>query len=106
MFTASAQKCFAMLVSWIMVLAISCKVLFFRSTTPFCCGVLGQEKSWEIPFGSNKPSKSLFYANGICHDFSCSRTPQQNGVVEQEKSWEIPFASNKPSKSLFSNSPP
>ena len=51
---------FSMLVSLIMVLAISCKVLFFLSTTPFCCEVIGQDKSWEIPFSSNRFSKYLF----------------------------------------------
>src|SRR4051812_27210610 len=44
----------------IMVLAISCRVIFFRSTTPFCCGVLGQEKSWAIPFSLKNSSKNLF----------------------------------------------
>lgn len=42
MFTASVHKCFGKLFSWIMVLAISCKDLFFLSTTPFCYGVLGE----------------------------------------------------------------
>jgi hypothetical protein len=40
-----------------MVLAISCKDLFFLSTTPFCCGVLGEENSWRIPWFSQKISK-------------------------------------------------
>src|ERR1044072_8226922 len=45
---------------WIMVRAISCNVLFFLSTTPFCCEVLGQEKSWDMPFESKRFSRSLF----------------------------------------------
>ena len=50
----------SMLVSLTMVLEISCKVLFFRSTTPFCWGVLGQEKSWEMPFSLKNSSNFLF----------------------------------------------
>src|ERR1044072_3595169 len=37
-----------------------CNVLFLLSTTPFCYGVLGQEKSWEMPLESKRFSKSLF----------------------------------------------
>ena len=59
-FIASAQKILATLVSLIMVLAISCNVLFFRFTTPFCWGVLGQEKSCEIPFSLKNISSFLF----------------------------------------------
>ena len=58
--TTSAQKCFARLFSWSLVLAISCKDLFFLYTTPFCCGVLGEENSWMIPCFSQKISNGLF----------------------------------------------
>src|ERR1044072_6521532 len=60
-----------------MVRAISCKVLFFLSTTPFCCGVLGQEKSWDMPilnktpyelWKNKKPNISYFHHFGcICY---------------------------------------
>jgi len=43
-----------------MVLGISCKVLFFLYTTPFCCGVLGEENSWIIPCFSQKISNGSF----------------------------------------------
>jgi len=43
-----------------MVLAISCKDLFFLSTTPVCCGVVGEEKSWMIPCFSQKASNGSF----------------------------------------------
>jgi len=43
-----------------MVLANSSKDLFFLSTTPFCCGVLGAEKLCEIPFSSQYVSKIAF----------------------------------------------
>jgi hypothetical protein len=49
LFNASAEKCFATLDLLIMVRAISRKDLVFLSTTPFYCGVLGEEKSWRIP---------------------------------------------------------
>ena len=35
--------------SFNIVLAASTKVLFFLSTTPFCCGVLGAEYCRKIP---------------------------------------------------------
>jgi len=43
-----------------MVLAISCKDLFFLSTTPFYCGVLGEENSWIIPCFSQNISNGSF----------------------------------------------
>jgi len=43
-----------------MVLAISCKFLFFFSTTPFYCGVLREENSWTIPCFSQKVSNDSF----------------------------------------------
>jgi len=44
MFIASAQKYLGRLVSFNKVLVISSEALFFLSTTPFCCGVIGAEK--------------------------------------------------------------
>jgi hypothetical protein len=43
-----------------MVIAISCKGVFFLSPTPFCCGVLGEENSWRIACFSQKFSNSSF----------------------------------------------
>ena len=50
MFTASAQKYRGSFALFNIVLVASTKVLFFLSTTPFCCGVLGAEYCREIPF--------------------------------------------------------
>jgi len=41
---ASAQKYFGNPISFNIVLASSFRERFFLSTTPFCCGVLGDEK--------------------------------------------------------------
>lgn len=57
MFVAFAQKYFSMPKSFKSVLPISCKVLFFLSIIPFCCGVLGHEKLYEIPCSTKKVLK-------------------------------------------------
>ncbi|MFS7952032.1 hypothetical protein Hanom_Chr07g00602171 [Helianthus anomalus] len=59
-FTASAQKVKGKPESSSMVLAVSIKVLFFLSTTPFCSGVLGMLYCLTIPFFTQKASNSLF----------------------------------------------
>jgi len=47
--TASAQKYLGSEFSFNIVLASSSSDLFFLSTTPFCCGVLGAEKLCLMP---------------------------------------------------------
>ena len=58
--TTSAQKCFGVLYSSSIVLAISMSVRFFLSTTPFCWGVYVAENSCEIPSSSRKVSTFAF----------------------------------------------
>ena len=57
---SSTQKPFDKPLSKSMVLAIYCKDLFFLSITPFCWGVLGEEKLWEMSFSLQKFSKAWF----------------------------------------------
>ncbi|PNY10276.1 cysteine-rich receptor-like protein kinase, partial [Trifolium pratense] len=45
-------------------LADSYKVLFFLSTTPFYCGVMGEENSWMMPSEAQK-SENLEFSNSF-----------------------------------------
>ena len=63
MFTTSAQKYRGSFASFNIVLAASTKVMFFLSTTPFCCGVLGAVYCQEIPFSVQNLFKIVFLNN-------------------------------------------